>query len=363
MSERELTEISCSISARLGLPATVSPDHTVLEALASDDNTVSTSIRMRLELAYKELTFSNLLGHNSSAPDGLFPNPLPVIQAFDSELDQIEVKYRSCWNISLERSFLATKLRLYSYAIPRTEKGNEEPGQDPVAATALGRTATSRASTSSYLAKSYGTALRLIEISSLANAVNASSSRDLSPVGQARPPTLNLIYFWTSWDVGDFTLATLTLLQITKRWHFNNEEAAATNAISRAWNLLSSCSVAEGDHFNRVCDIIEYVSKLHWPRNLSSKLEPTLSTRSRMGTSIQWDLIRRARRRFGNGTSKYDKQLAEPHTEVSPSNSSLNDLADFSTMPDILPTLFDDVLWPTWDLSLGPNNFSLDIPQ
>lgn len=351
-------QMLCSLSARLGLPATVSPDHTILEAL--DDNGIPTAIRIRLELAYKELTFSNLLGHNRSAPDGLFPDPLPLIEAFDSELDQIEVRHSSFWNIASERGLLATKLRLYSYAIPRTEKANKESGQGWVATTTSVRHDTTRASISSCLAKSYSMALRLIEISSSAYPNKTGSSEGFDQTKQAHP---NLVCFWTSWDSVDLILATFTLLQIIKRWHFNPEEVAATNAISRAWNLLSSCSVAEGDHFNRVCDIIEYVSKLEWPRDLSLKSEPTLSTRSRMGTSIQWDLIRRARRRYGNGMVKYDKQLAEPQSEVSPSNSSLNDLPDFPVMPDILPTLFDDVLWPTWDISLGANSFPLDMPQ
>lgn len=347
--------VNQSISARLGLPATVSPDHTILEALSSDDTKVPIKLRIILDLAYKELIFSNLLGHNINSPDGLSPDPIPLIQAFDSELDQLEMRYRSNWDPALERSLLAARLRLYSFALPRAAKGSTRNKAGPTISTTHSGF---QSLASSYLAKSYSLSMRLLEASCPPGTSNPDTTGSQPPNGHSQAASSNLAHFWTSWDSANFVLATLILLQIKRRWHFNPEDAAATNAISRAWSLLSACSVAEGDHYNRVCDIIEYVSKLDWPHHPSSRPEPSLTMSSRMGTSIQWDLIRRARRRYGDGKAKYEKQLAEPQTSLSPSNTSFNDVGDFSAFPDVLPTLFDDVLWPTWDLSFAPNQIS-----
>lgn len=322
------------------------PDHTIMQAL-NDECLANPTLRHLLELAYKEATFSNLLGQNASAVDGLTSDPLPIIQAADLEIEQFEMQHRSTWSSGVERSVLGTKLRLYSYAFLQSESRVDRTID----------ASSRRISISSYLPKCYIAAMRLIDISCSENATtDFTTSNDL----QGTPKTSDTPQFLTSADVANIILATCVLLQLTRIWTFNkdNNNTEADNAISGAWNLLSHLSISKGDHYNRICDIIQYISKAKWDANIS---QPTLLVKSRMGASIQWDLIQRARRRFVDGQEGYSsKQLPEVTTEgcLNNSNVGLDGMMEFSEILDERTASFEDILWPMWDESSGPVNLS-----
>ncbi|KAK9492096.1 hypothetical protein V1508DRAFT_173503 [Lipomyces doorenjongii] len=360
--------VNQNISARLGIPATIRPDHAVMQALNNDDF-CNPTFRHLLELAHKEATFAELLGQNVATADGLTSDPLPVIQATDLEIEQFEMRHKSTWTTGVERSLLGTKLRLYSYAFLRSDSTVDCRTEDR----AINRrrsltTCTSRISFFSYLSKCYVAALRLIEISCPTEATNLTAPDDdlhlLGLSSTSAAAESNSTLFWPSSEISNIISATFVLLQLTKRWNFNVDDTEADNAISRAWNLLSSLSIAEGDHYNRVCDIIEYIVKLKWPSSSKSEQQqqqqPTLLTRSRMGASIEWDLIHSARRRFDSGGATYSRQLPEmQQSGVSlNSNISVDAMIGFPEMPGERCAAFDDILWPMWDSNSGPNHLS-----
>jgi hypothetical protein len=319
-----------------------------MQALNNDDY-CNPTFRHLLSLAHQEATFSNLLGQNVSTADGLTSDPLPVIQAADLELEQFEMRHKSSWSNDVERNFLGAKLRLYSYAFLRSEKPTEDR---PISNGST--TYSSRTSFASYLSKSYAAALRLIEISCQAKETDYPD--DVHLLEQPASTSSNIWHLWTSADVANIILAAFVLLQLTRRLNSRvDDDTAAENAISRAWYLLSSLSISKGDHYNRICDIIEYISKFKWPL----RSDPTLLIRSRMGASIQCDLVQRARRRFVGGEATYSKQLPEINTETSiNSNISLDGMIEFSGIPDGISSTFDDILWPMWDPSLRSNHIS-----
>ncbi|KAJ8102349.1 hypothetical protein POJ06DRAFT_82055 [Lipomyces tetrasporus] len=359
--------VNQNISARLGIPATIRPDHAVMQALNSDDF-CNPTFRHLLELAHKEATFSELLGQNVATADGLTSDPLPVIQATDLEIEQFEMRHKSTWTTGVERSLLGTKLRLYSYAFLRSDSTVDCRTEDrAINRTRSLTTCSSRISFFSYLSKCYVAALRLIEISCPTEATNLTApDEDLHLLGLSSASAAaasNSTLFWTSSDVSNIILATFVLLQFTRRWNLNVDDTEAENAISRAWNLLSSLSIAEGDHYNRICDIIEYIGKLKWPSSSKSEQhqqQPTLLMRSRMGASIGWDLIHSARRRFDSGGATYSKQLPEmQQSGVSlNSNISVDAMIGFPEMPGERSAAFDDILWPMWDSNSRPNHLS-----
>ncbi|KAK9342819.1 hypothetical protein V1522DRAFT_415055 [Lipomyces starkeyi] len=369
--------VNQSISARLGIPATIRPDHAVMQAL-NDDDFCNPTFRHLLELAHKEATFSELLGQNVATADGLTSDPIPVIQATDLEIEQFEMKNKSTWTTGVERSLLGTKLRLYSYAFLRSGSMVDRRKEDRAINRRRSLTScSSRISVFSYLSKCYVAARRLIEISCPTEATNLTAhDDDLHLLGLSRTSAAaaaaaapNSMHFFTSLDVSNIILATFVLLQLTRRWNFNADDTEADNAISRAWNLLSSLSIAEGDHYNRICDIVEYIGKLKWPSSSTSEerqqhqQQPTLLVRSRMGASIEWDLIHSARRRFGSGDATYSKQLPEmQQSGVSlNSNISVDAMIGMIGSPKMLSercAAFDDILWPLWDSNSGPNHLS-----
>ncbi|KAK9326104.1 hypothetical protein V1517DRAFT_312729 [Lipomyces orientalis] len=361
--------VNQNISARLGIPATIRPDHAVTQALNNDDF-CNPTFRHLLDLAHKEATFSELLGQNVATADGLTSDPLPVIQATDLEIEQFEMRHKSTWTTGVERSLLGAKLRLYSYAFLRSDSTVDCHREDR----AINRrrsltTCSSRISVFSYLSKSYVAALRLIEISCPGETTNLTApDDDLHLLGQSSTSVAasNSTHFWTSSDISNIILATFVLLQLTRRWNFNVDDTEADNAISRAWNLLSSLSIAEGDHYNRICDIIEYIGKLKWPSSSESeqqklqRQQPTLLITSRMGARIEWDLIHSARRRFDSGGATYTKQLPEmQQAGVSLSSSiGVDAMIGSLEMPAESSAGFDDILWPMWDSSSGPIHLS-----
>lgn len=255
------------------------------------------------------------------------------------------MKYRTIWDAGSEKSVLAARLRLYSYAFPRNEKGKEMLAATP----GTTKHDMSQSLIAAYLTKSYAAAIRIIDLSCPRSLNNPTKSNDISQAGVRQPVSSQSALFWTEWDFANLLLAVFVLLQITRRWHYNEKDIAASDAISRAWSTFTTCIVVDGDHFSRICDIIDYVSRLEWPRNLSSTSTPSFSIRSRGGASIEWDLIQHARRRFENGEATYEKQLADPQTSVSPNNPEFNNITNSWALPELLPNLFDDVWGPAWD--------------
>ena len=108
---------SLSLSSIMGVPATISADHTILSALANGSTELPRVLYNLLQISFRAHKFSSLLGHNERTADGLIPEPFSLIRAHDLEVEVVEHRDLVPWNVALMVANLAAKLHIYTYAL------------------------------------------------------------------------------------------------------------------------------------------------------------------------------------------------------------------------------------------------------
>jgi hypothetical protein len=363
---------SSSLSSRHGVPATIKLDYGLIESLGEQPQESQSILRLYLELSQKDLAFSSLLGDYMGTRDGLHPDPLPIMKSVDPDIERI-ARPEATWPPSLERWILGVKLRLYSFALSyscHTDKFN--------AGTRFPLSADPSLDVANFVSKLYTVSMRIIHISTVGTgeSINAADNHK----------------YWMSFDFQSFALAVAALLHITilRQNSFDNTESAS--AIRRAWNLLKSCSLIEGDHYSRFCEVIDFISKSQWPvvDASTSKLPiPQVAVRARMGANLLNDVLRTARRRFAPGSKRMSQKLAgeiseekkEPDQDQRSKNGddsgnmsmedqiSTLDIMNASMMDNSFPDIafstaltgvtpsFDNYFWTDWERNLYSNPY------
>jgi hypothetical protein len=182
----------------------------------------------------------------------------------DTELGLLQSRYHQAWSPQSDIEFLATRLRLYSFAFAKSEQHSLEDQQ-------MKRSL-------DFIPLAYTTATRLVKASCL------------SPVDSA---------FWTAHVRTAVVFAVFFLLKISDHVKFQNDEKTEVrNTISQVWTLLRSWSVTEDDHFARVCEVIEYVSEVGTSPTSSWM---SWNSSSRMSVNLVVDVVQAARARFRGG--------------------------------------------------------------
>ncbi|KAJ5595466.1 uncharacterized protein N7459_001674 [Penicillium hispanicum] len=347
---RTKTWVACfivnqSLSCHLGMPSTLKLDHTILQSLGSWPASLPTSIRDLLQVAYKSFSFSGILGHYEGAPDGLLPDPMPIIESYGADLNALETANWELWDLPTKMSFLGTKLHLYAYNL--TAKHH-----------AISSLPIPDRRSHYYFSEAYTTAIRLIR----------TWCGPQSPTQTAATPgTLiselslsNLARSWTIFEKLSLTYAVLSLLKLTKLSPITNSHDINTdNAIRQALAFLKSCSVFKDDHCSRLCDIIEYICHLDSTGSTddgspsSSSSHNTPEVRSHMSSNVLLDVVLRAKERFqrnggypyGNPTPPLQEGDRERDRESGPhlSPSLLADPFPSGFLPDPSP-------WSAWEL-------------
>ena len=236
---------------------------------------------------------------------GLHPGALSIIQMFEIQLRALEAQIRTDWSLFTQVAFWRNELQLCNFAFP---------GHSFIPADGSGLN-TERLE---ILARGSISAMNLIQAAT-------SSSNNLAT--------------WTNVVRMGVGYAVFYLLKLTASPDLHVvDPIAARNCISQAWTFLHRGSEMEDDHFNRVCSIIEYLSK---NSGKARKDDLALIVQSRMGANLLWDSAWRAKARFSQ-TVKDSKP--DDYTSAAAVENLLSLGLDFENGPPFL-----DLMESGWD--------------
>lgn len=282
----------------MGIPATVSPDSTILGVINSQSSRLPKTLEQHLRIAYHSYSICQALGNNIATTSGLFPGQLSMMRVFDATLYNLESSLASDLSSCVEMAFLRAKLQLYSFAFAEvfTKTDRNSPENEA----------------SIYLVKIQLNAIKLIEI--------ASQSALKDP--------------WPAIVRASVVYAAHVLLKLYDfPGHQNNYQAR--NALHQAWILLNARSELQHDSWSRACEIIAYLSRTDGEeRNLSAML-----VKSRMSANIVIESVWRARSRFSE-----DIRSAKPsdYTAAAAAKELFQYGLDFLVGDDLFGETFPD---------------------
>ncbi|KAL9084571.1 MAG: hypothetical protein Q9165_007996 [Trypethelium subeluteriae] len=322
--------VNQSLSTIFGVPATISPDHTILEALANRGPPIPPILHNLLHISFRLHSLSSTLGNNECTPDGLVPEPFALIRHHEMEFDLLEKRHIGSWNAELMIFTLATKLRMYSYALMRYKNPKS---QDDT----LREVDSSRAAV--YFSRVQKVAMDLIELCcSEESRRNFYRSRPDSHMPQYAEEPIH----WTIFEIHGLLFAVICLFKIARLWKIDPDPVATNNALTEAWNVLKSLSRTKDDHFSHICDMLKYMFDADW----SSCEDQGILVRSRMSAGIVVEMIFRAKE------SGYQWQRANAH-EINQTASSKAD-AGFESPSAAFTN--DEMLLASLDLLCGDWN-------
>ena len=333
--------ISLSVSAILGLPATIHPNHTILTVLARRPPSVPPTLYSLLQISFQRHKFSFVLGQSERTADGLAPEPFPLIRAHEMESELLEQRDIEHWNISLKIIYLGSRLHIYTYALMTFNI--QHNGEDT-------NSRSDTAQVAEYLSRVQKAALDTIELRCSEEARRGVDG--ITPPSEAPRPADQPLH-WTIFEFHSLLTAVCFLLKLTKFWKIDPDPITTGTAITSAWNIFNSMSRTKDDIFARICDIIRYITRVDW----SSCKERGMIVRSRMGANMTYEVVVRARNRFNErraqaqedhhqyrGASANDDNQIEPNS----GNRDVDNPLAALIGDDMLPLGFD-FLWGDWE--------------
>ncbi|KAL2844809.1 fungal-specific transcription factor domain-containing protein [Aspergillus pseudoustus] len=342
---RRKTWVACfivnqTLSCQLGIPSTMKIDNTILNSLGPWSSPLPLAISDHLQVSYKCFSFSGILGHYEGTPDGLLPNPMPIIESFGADLNALESAKWESWGLTTRLSFLCTKLHLFSYSltVQNADHHADSPALLPDPRSAR------------YLSEAYITAIRLVETCCGGTLFTNSATTQAITSDEFLPPKVGRC--WTIFERSALIYAVLFLLRLTRLTPNNNfPQIRSDNAIRQATTFLRSCSVFKDDHFSRLCDILDYICDTESGGNDGSSpaswLADDLGVRSRMSSNIVFDAILRAKARFHRGHAlPYASSTILPvETQLSGQTNGIHPSEGFVASPFGTGLSLDDSLW------------------
>jgi hypothetical protein len=203
------------------------------------------------------------------------PARTPALRALAVELEDLEAKVQLYQSPMLDRIISTIKLRLYSFVFRRSI----EPGTPTDRAPDGSGSNSDQADLAMYISKAYTVATHLI-----------TTSLD------------DEVQRWTFIDLQSFIMALFTVLDISRRHRNFVNVQQISEMFQRASELLKSCSVIDGDHFYRVCEIINYLSSKPPPGGESDQpLDPDVmatAIRPEAGIGVAYDIVKEAKKRY-----------------------------------------------------------------
>lgn len=338
-----------SLSSHLGVPSTLKLDHSILQALTTWPASLPASIRDLLQVAYRSFSFSGILGHYEGAADGLLPDPIPIIKAFEADLNALEASNWMSWDLTTKMSFLGAKLHLYSYNLTAQGRNFSSP-QLP------------DSRSSYYLSRAYTTAIRLIQTWCAATGTSPSSSSSTTTRLVTEPSFPELARSWTIFEKTSLAYGVVLLLKLTKlspTTSHHDIPITTENAIREALTFLKSCSVLKDDHFQRLCDVVEYICHLDSRSNnnngslldFSATAAPSNSeVRSRMSSNALFNVILRAKERFHRSNKYAYSNSIVPLQEEGDRDNDPELNPGLLTHPVPASLLAGNPAWSLWDL-------------
>lgn len=295
----------------------IRPDHTIISLQKKGPEEIDPILRDLVTLSHRQYSISQLLGNDDGAPDGIRSSPLAILDSLELSLSDVDSSLTETPSGHVRRQYLLARLVIYVFIFST----NEEE-----------RTASLDAA--SYTSKAYLAACDIIR----------SSATDQENVR-----------IWTRLDHVCIRMAVYVLHFILRQYPSASNQAESRDCIQKAWTMLKMLSDVEGDHFHRICSVVEWMSNSDWTADLAVPTDTSkLLVRSRMESNIVYDVLTRAKARFltgkeirrqeqlpnnnprdsgsdGNGTPRSSLQL--PLSHVGP------DTIDLSAIPDLIPNM------------------------
>ncbi|KUL87859.1 hypothetical protein ZTR_03199 [Talaromyces verruculosus] len=335
---RTRTCIACFImqtrfGLRLGLPSMVKIDYTILQNLKGHSRGLPKSLHRTLFLTYKIHNFSNQLGQSEFTKYGLLTNPLPLVQAFEKDLDLFIVDLESKRE---EIEILTAKLHLYSYLLNPFLQQH----QDSIESAAL----VDGHHTTYYVGQAYSQASRIINLSCdvFAEDSGIESSEGVQEKRQ-----------WTLTQTLDLMYAMTVLLWIVKLSETSQNIDAADAIIRRGRNVFKQLVTMNDDHYSRLCDLVDYMTSMDFDTLQKSRDSlKQIFVRSRMSANIIWNVVYAAKKRFleRRAQAPRDDELDSIDMALlSADPLALNNI-DFNTYIGDIGNF--DLAWAEWDALL-----------
>ncbi|KAK0614841.1 hypothetical protein B0T17DRAFT_510672 [Bombardia bombarda] len=307
------------LSFRLAIPPTAHLDPSLLQP-RSDSLPLSPILLAAAEICHKESLINSLLAQGTFST-GTYRSRVLVMKTSELELDMMGARLNVSSSPLLEHLFSGTKLRLYSHALLGLRKDGDvhwvdsstggSPGPVPVEVV-------------DYISKAYAVVLRAVNISlhpalghrdsdskrpatttrstvspAAAAAAAGGASASASASGPAEDATLkNSSFPWTVIDIQELIFSIFVLLRIRHIYPDAADNADTNDALHRGWAFLKSCSVAEGDHFHRLSDIIHFITNQEDPAIENDGSAEANAMRKKTGPDIVYGLIKLASKRY-----------------------------------------------------------------
>jgi hypothetical protein len=316
------------------------------------------------ELAHKDSVIVSYLTHQASGSS--FKSRLPIMRTCESDLEMLASRLNLSFPPLLDRLYSVVKLRLYSYALLGLRKDDELdlPGVSPGAMPAQ-----APLEVMGYISKTYSVVLHVINSSvhALDGRWVHASATSLTPLGGARRAECAP---WTFIDFQALVFSVFLLLHIRHIYPSIAGNSETQDAIHRAWTFLKACSVAEGDHFHRVCDIIHYISTEEHHDDTVAEDEGPADGGQGTGTDVAYSVVRMAQKRYRSSWKRYPDKFSDAgDTDADGATATKNQEQDWlqsSAFADVAGSGlmgFEFPLWPSWESGQGfsgafPSGFS-----
>ncbi|KAI9739307.1 MAG: hypothetical protein M1834_007520 [Cirrosporium novae-zelandiae] len=334
--------VSTIWSVNMGLPPLLRTlsDLNKIASLVRDPS-IPNELAMQIEIQYSVARYTTIL---IDSQDLLIRNPL--IQLFDQELDDLRHKFSDTWDKRAEYNLLAAKLNLYTLACVREARRSDK---------------TALQLNGNYFMEP---TLQITRYSGLASAVRIIAlfpeflkESDLPSNNSGKPQNLSCHpkSFFRSLLFATFFL--LTYFAFNSTVH-ESEKDLARNHIRLAYDSLVSCSIDPLDESGRAAKVIEVLAG--HPSSNCKTVE--LKIRSRLGASIVYDGIRRAReiRQSASNVIRENDIQAQPSastlTEDNIALTSAFDKSDTLFIPQTADTEGIDI----WLSNAGLSGGALD---
>ncbi|AEO68572.1 uncharacterized protein THITE_2118139 [Thermothielavioides terrestris NRRL 8126] len=350
------TWIACFIvgqmlSDRFGIPSLVSLEPSVLAA------PMPPVLRAVAEAARKDSIISSLLAQQK--PGNGLQSFLPVLKASESQLESLDTEFGEHESPLLQRLLSSIKLRLYSCALLPNAQDQD-----------AGAGAESSLHIMSYATKAYTIAMAVIN-KALEGHDGDTYKIAATGGGEHSPPRCAL---WTFIDLQSFIMAVFTVLHLVRTYPNLSGQHEVSRISQQTCSMLHACSVVEGDHFYRVCEVISYLAS-KGPNTESSDEDtgaedavPTI--RPSIGVGVAHKMIKEAKKRYRSGR-RFPEQFpmmdsdgtAVEAESAAGTTPSTDDWLQFP-LSNLVPPAFDMMTWPSWDSGvMFGDNLDAQLPM
>ncbi|KAF2181399.1 hypothetical protein K469DRAFT_589916 [Zopfia rhizophila CBS 207.26] len=291
--------INYCVSSYRGIPPTVQPDQSLLEAAAAQPYWLPDSLFFQLQIARHGIYICNALGNHEMTANGLLPNPSPYLRAFDAELRLQETENSQRWPKHDFINFLGCKMILYGFGVTAYCNNSDKVKCQEVAGFA------NRLDSHHWTEQAYIVASVLIQ-----TACSMKEGFLFSTVHLQR---------WLANAIGFL----LRLTIYPQDYQF--DEVAIRNGINQGWELLRNCSLRENDHISRACAVIAYLSGESCGMN-PVQSHAIVRTQAKMGANMFADMVTIARDRFSQHIKDQRPKDCTGAAAVEQARTSQNDL-------------------------------------